>query len=79
MGTGGNIQRDLVYVPPDPRFEPLGVLVNEADESDGRPADVGSQMGDIVEAFFRRSTEDLIPAEDFEPRKFVFERRQLHY
>jgi len=69
---------DLVDVPTDLRFEPLGVLVNEADESDGCPADVSSQMGDIVEAFFRRSTKDLIPAEDFEPGNFVFGQRQLH-
>ena len=78
MGAEGNATWDLVDVPTDPRFEPLGVLVNEADESDGCPADVSSQMGDIVEAFFRRSTEDLIPAEDFEPGNFVFGQRQLH-
>jgi len=53
-------------------------LVDEADESDGRPADVSSQTGDIVEAFFRRSTEDVIPAEDFELGNFVFGPRQLH-
>jgi hypothetical protein len=36
-------------------------------------------MGDIVKAFFGRSTEDLIPAEDFQPGSFVFGWRQLHY
>jgi len=35
-------------------------------------------MGDIVEAFFGGSTEDLIPVEDFELGNFVFGRRQLH-
>jgi hypothetical protein len=72
MGAQGNPTWDLVDVPPDARFEPLGVLVNEADKSDRCPADISSQMGDIVEAFLGRSTEDLIPAESFQPGSFVF-------
>jgi hypothetical protein len=78
LGAEGSPTWDLVDVPTDPRFEPLGVLVNEADQSDGCPADVSSQMGDIVEAFFGRSTEDLIPVEDFEPGDLLFGWRQLH-
>jgi len=79
MGAEGSPTWDLVDVPTDPRFEPLGVLVNEADESDGCTADISGEMRNIVEAFFGRSTDDLITVEDFEPDSLGFGRRQLHY
>lgn len=68
----------LVGVESHLRLEPLPVRVDQADEGDGRPADVGGEAGEIIKIGFCGGIQYLIIAQSLEPGVFVIGQRGLH-
>ncbi|HVV48270.1 MAG TPA: hypothetical protein VHO06_01305 [Polyangia bacterium] len=61
------IARHADQLEPHARLEPLVVGVDQDDERDLRPAQVGGQAGHVVERFLRRRIDDLARREQRQP------------
>ena len=65
------LARQLRGLQPDLRLEPLPVLVEEAHQRDGRPADRGRDAGQGVEVPLRRRVQDVRRADRLQPLLLV--------
>jgi hypothetical protein len=66
-----HVARGLGDAQPDPRFEPLPVIVDERNRGDGHAAELRREQGQIVEGAFGIGVENAIAPEGGEPCRFV--------
>ncbi len=52
-------------------LEPLPIRINQADERDGRAANIGGEAGKIVERRFRQRIENVVPVQNVDPLRFI--------
>jgi hypothetical protein len=67
----GRLARRLGDVQPDARLEPLAVVIDEADQGDGRLAELRREARDVVERLLGLRVEHAALAERPEPRGLV--------
>jgi hypothetical protein len=71
-----HLARRLLHAEADRRLEPLPVGGDEIHGRDGRVADLGGHLGDVVEILLRGRVENLVFFEGLEPVRLLPEGRR---
>ena len=75
MVAGQGIVRHFRQGHADAALEPKAAFIHERDDDDGRVADVGRQLGEVVEGGFGQRVEHVITAQRGETRGLIYGRR----
>ena len=63
MGAKSNIPRCFGKADTDPRFEPLAVFIYKTDDRHGCFAQLGGQLGNVVERLFGVAVQNFVAAQ----------------